>query len=305
MNDAGRGLSAVARSAEVDAGCGMRAWAGSALVVLAIVTAACSGEKRYPLTGQVVAVNAERQELTVKHQDIRGFMPGMTMPFKVKDAQQVADSRPGDLITATLVVEESAGYLEDIRKTGEAPLPADLPKPPPAPMIEPGAEVPAATFVDESGQERRLADFRGRTLAVTFIYTRCPVPDFCPLMDRHFAAVQKALKADAELASRVHLLSVSFDPDFDTPEVLRAHATRVGADPAIWSYVTGTREGIDAFAAAFGVSIMREDGTMEEIIHNLRTAVIGPEGRLVEVFNGNDWQPAQLVASIRAADARR
>ena len=276
-----------------------------ALIVLAIVTAACSGDKRYPLTGQVVAVNADRQELTVKHEDIRGFMPGMTMPFKVKDAQQVAASRPGDLITATLVVEESAGYLEDIRKTGEAPLPADVPKPPPAPMIEPGAEVPGATFVDQSGEERRLADFRGKTVAVTFIYTRCPLPEFCPLMDRHFAAVQKALKAEPDLASRVHLLSVSFDPEFDTPEVLKAHASRVGADPSLWSYVTGPREGIDAFAAAFGVAIMREDDTMEEIIHNLRTAVIGPDGRLVEVFNGNDWQPGQLVASIRATDARR
>jgi protein SCO1/2 len=278
----------------------------STLIVLGtIAVAACSGDRRYPLTGQVVAVDAERQELTVKHEDIRGFMPGMTMPFKVKDAEQLTASRPGDLITATLVVEESAGYLEDIHKTGEAPLPADLPKPPPAPMIEPGAEVPAATFVDQSGAERRLADFRGRTVAVTFIYTRCPVPDFCPLMDRHFAAVQNALKSDPDLASRVHLLSVSFDPDFDTPEVLQAHAARVGADPSLWSYVTGTREGIDAFAAAFGVSIMREDGTMEEIVHNLRTAVIGPDGTLVEVINGNDWQPGQLVASIRAADGRR
>lgn len=283
----------------------MRKCAVVTLIVFAIAAAACSGDRRYPLTGQVVAVDAERQELTVKHEDIRGFMPGMTMPFKVKDAEQVAASQPGDLITATLVVEESAGYLEDIRKTGEAPLPPDLPKPPAAPMIEPGAEVPEATFVDESGQQRRLADFRGQTVAVTFIYTRCPVPDFCPLMDRHFAAVQKAVKADPDLASRVHLLSVSFDPEFDTPEVLKAHAARVGADPSLWSYVTGTREGIDAFAAAFGVTIMREDGTMEEIIHNLRTAVIGPDGRLVEVFNGNDWQPAQLVASIRATDARR
>jgi protein SCO1/2 len=289
-----------------DARCVIRKRAAAILLTLCtLATAACSSDQRYPLTGQVVAVDAERQELTVKHEDIRGFMPGMTMPFKVKDAQQVAASRPGDLITATLVVEASAGYLEDVRKTGEAPLPADLPKGPPARMIEPGAEVPAATFVDESGQERRLADFRGKTVAVTFIYTRCPVPDFCPLMDRHFAAVQNALKADPALASRTHLLSVSFDPDFDTPKVLKAHAARVGADPSLWSYVTGTREGIDAFAAAFGVSIMREDGTMEEIIHNLRTAVIGADGTLVEVFNGNDWQPGQLVASIRAADARR
>ena len=279
-------------------------WTVAALSA-AVILSSCATDRRYPLTGQVIAVNTERQELTVKHEDIRGFMPGMTMPFKVKDPQQVAASRPGDLITATLVVEDTAAYLDEVRKTGEAPLPDDLPKAPLAAVIEPGAEVPSATFIDQNGNERRLADFRGKTIVVTFIYTRCPLPEFCPLMDRHFTAVQKTLQADTALAARVHLLSVSFDPDYDTPDVLKQHAARVGADPAIWSYVTGTREGIDTFAAAFGVHVMRGDGTPEEIVHNLRTAVIGPDGRLVEILNGSDWTPDQLMASIRAADARR
>jgi protein SCO1/2 len=266
---------------------------------------ACSNEKRYTLTGQVISVDTQQQVLTVKHDDIEGFMPGMTMPFKVEDAAQVSSVRPGDLITASLVVDESVGYLADIRKTGEAPLPEKLPRTPAAPAISVGDEVPAAAFIDQDGRERRLADWRGQTVAVTFIYTRCPLPNFCPLMDRHFAAAQKLLQADPALADRVQLVSVSFDPDYDTPEVLKKHATRVGADPTGWSYVTGTREGIDKFAAAFGVTIIREDGTIEEIVHNLRTAVIAPDGRLTRVFSGSEWTPDELLAAIRAADAGR
>lgn len=275
------------------------------LLILGLFVAACAGDKRYPLVGQVIAVSVERQEMTVQHQDIRGFMPGMTMPFKVKDPAQVAASRPGDLISATLVVEDSLGYLDDVRKTGEAPLPADIPHAPLARVIEPGTEVPGAVFTDQDGRERRLSEWRGRTIAVTFVYTRCPLPDFCPLMDRHFAAVQKTLEKDPDLASRVHLLSVTFDPDYDTPAVLKPHSARAGADPEIWSYLTGAREGIDTFAGAFGVTTIREGGTMEEIIHNLRTAVIDANGALVTILNGNDWQPAQLLTEIRAADARR
>jgi protein SCO1/2 len=271
----------------------------------AVLAVGCSNQKSYPLVGQVISVDPERQELTIRHEDIRGFMPGMTMPFKVKDPAQVAAARPGDLITATLIVDEQTGYLDDVKKTGEAALPADIPKRPVGPLIDPGAEVPDAAFVDQNGRERNLSDWRGKTTVVTFIYTRCPLPDFCPLMDRNFAAVQAALKEDPALAGRVHLVSVSFDPDHDTPPVLKKHAARVGADPALWSFVTGSREAIDKFGAGFGVNIMREDGTMEEIIHNLRTAVIDPNGRLVHVLNGNDWKPERLLSDIRAVDARR
>ena len=271
-------------------------------IALLTVSSGCSRDRRYPVVGQVIAVNAARQEITVKHEDIRGFMPGMTMAFRVKDPAQVAASRPGDLITATLVVEETSGYLEGVTKTGEAPLPEGASNRP-GPILEPGAEVPDAEFIDQDGRTRRLRDWRGKVTAVTFVYTRCPLPDFCPLMDRHFAAVQELLKADERLASRVSLLSVSFDPDYDTPKVLKEQADRVDADPEIWSYLTGSRETIDRFAAAFGVAIMREDGKMTEIVHNLRTAMIDAEGRLVKILNGNDWKPEQLLAEIRRADA--
>ena len=274
------------------------------LSLLALTLTGCSTSKEYPLTGQVLAVDANQQVLTVKHQDIAGFMPGMTMPFKVEDAKELEGRKPGDLITATLVVKDSVGYLARIAKTGEAPLPAGEPARP-LNMIEPGTPVPDAELQDQQGRMRRISEWRGKTIAVTFVYTRCPLPDFCPLMDRHFKAAQAALQQDPALAGRVHLLSVSFDPDYDTPAVIAAHAKRVGADPATWSYLTGTRQAVDPFAGAFGVSIIREDRPMQEIIHNLRTAVIDADGRLVSVLNGRDWTPADLVERIRAADARR
>ena len=274
------------------------------LVVLNL-SSACSTGKRYPLTGQVLSVNAERQELTVKHEDIRGFMPAMTMPFKVRSQGEFGRWKPGDVIQATLVVEETTGYLEDITKTGEAPLPEPSAETLAARMIEPGALVPDAEFTDQNGRPRRVSDWRGQTIAVTFVYTRCPLPDFCPQMDRHFVAVQQALKDDPALAARVHLVSVSFDPDYDTPEVLRSHAKKLGVDPTQWSYVTGSRESVDPFAAAFGVSIMRDDKPLQEIVHNLRTPVIDREGRLSEVLGGNEWTPQELLAAIRKADGRR
>jgi protein SCO1/2 len=274
-------------------------------VLIALMLAGCSRAKEYRLDGQVLAVDPAQQVITVKHQDIQSFMPGMTMPFRVRDAGELTGRNPGDLITATLVVEDNVGYLKDLRNTGEAPLPAEPREHSRVPMIEPGTAVHDAELTEQDGRTRHISDWRGKTIAVTFVYTRCPLPDFCPLMDRHFKAAQTALRADPVFASRVHLLSVSFDPDYDTPAVISAHATRVGADPAFWSYLTGTRGAVDSFAGAFGVSVMRENEPTREIIHNLRTAVIDTDGRLVTVLNGRDWTPEQLVDRMRAADARR
>ena len=283
----------------------MRYFAAVLLLLSTFTSSGCSSAREYELIGQILEVDPARESITVRHEDIRGFMPGMTMPFKVRDAVELTGRKPGDLITATLVVEDSAGYLTAIRKTGEAPVPADAARSPRLVMIEPGDPVPDVALVDQQGRTRRLSEWRGRTIAVTFVYTRCPLPDFCPLMDRHFQATQAALQADPALASRVHLLSVSFDPDYDTPAVIAAHAARAGADPAVWSYLTGAREAVDRFAASFGVSVMRDDKPMPEIMHNLRTAVIDADGRLVTVLNGRDWTPDELVSQLRAADARR
>ena len=284
------------------------------LLFIVVLSAGCSGfaigcgsetdTRRYPLKGQIIAKDTGRQELTVKHEDVPGFMPGMTMPFRVPDAAEFASVNPGDLVTATLVVEETTGHLTGITRTGTAPLPPETTTGLRPRIIEPETEVPDVTVTDQAGATRRLSEWRGKVIALTFIYTRCPLPEFCPRMDRNFVAAQRLLAADRALAARVHLLSLSFDPEYDTPEILRAHAARVGADPALWSYVTGTKEAIDPFAAVFGVAIMRDDKPMQEILHNLRTAVIGKDGRLLTILNGNEWQPEELVAAIREAHAK-
>lgn len=275
-----------------------------ALTILMLTfLSACSRGREYELRGQVLAVHPDRQEITIKHEDIRGFMPGMTMPFKVKDAGMLEGRTPGDLVTATLVVEDTDAFLSAIEKTGHAALTEPPPSAPLSAIIGPGEAVPDVQVTDQNGAERRLSDWRGQVVAVTFIYTRCPVPNFCPLMDRHFATVQSALRQDAALRDRAHLVSVSFDPRFDTPEILAAHARKAGADPAFWSFVTGEQEAIDRLGAAFGVSIIREDADLTEIVHNLRTAVIDREGRLVKVFTGNEWTPEELLDTMRRAGA--
>jgi protein SCO1/2 len=252
----------------------------------------------------VLAVDRAAGVVTVRHEDIRGFMPGMTMPFAVRDRRLLDGRERGELITATLVVAENVAYLSAIRRTGLAAVPESDP-PAPVDVVATGERVPDASFVDQNGRARRLADWRGQAIAVTFVYTRCPLPDFCPLMDRHFHRVQREIAQDASLRGRVHLISVSFDPTYDTPEVLAAHAARLSADPAHWSFLTALpagREELDRFASRFGVSIIRQtDKSDAEIVHNLRTAVIDSRGELVAILSGTDWTPSDLLAQLRKA----
>src|SRR5688572_12258499 len=152
------------------------------LMLAASVAAGCAPRPReYELRGVVVAVDSTRQEITIKHDDIPRFMPGMTMPFRVKDAALLEGRVPGDLVRATLVVEDNGAHLRALERTGSAPAPP-VEAAPPRPL-EPGAEVPDASFVDQDGATRRFSSWRGHALAVTFMYTRCPIPNFCPLMD--------------------------------------------------------------------------------------------------------------------------
>lgn len=275
-----------------------------AAIALALIVPilACSRGREYELRGQILAVNADRQELTIRHDDIPGFMPGMTMPFRVSRARLMNGRVPGDLVRATLIVHESDAYLSSVERVGHVPLTEDeIPKGSDAPVAMPGDEAPDVRLVDQAGRERRLSDWRGSVVAVTFVYTRCPVPDFCPLMDGHFAAVQRELAATPRPGRRAHLVSMSFDPEFDTPAVLDAHARRVGADPDRWSFVTARPEDLEPFAKQFGVTLIRSDAGEVEIIHNLRTAVIDPQGRIVTIFSGNEWTPVDLLRAMRAA----
>jgi protein SCO1/2 len=207
-------------------------------------------------------------------------------------------------VTASLVVAETEAWIATLLKTGKAPLDekATIPAASFVTPLAPGDLAPDTGLVDDSGGPMSLADWPGSAVAVTFIYVRCPLPEYCPLLDRRFAEVQHLIAGDAGLRGRARLLSVSFDPDVDTPARLRAHAEKLHADPSIWRFATAPREVVDRFAATFGVNVIREaDAT---ITHNMRTAVIGPDRRLISDYDGNMWTAEQIADDMRRALAR-
>jgi protein SCO1/2 len=275
------------------------------LLVLTLVASACSrpsssDHREYTLQGQILKVQDNRKEAVIRHEEIQGFMAAMTMSYNVLDAKEFADIAAGDLISATLVVEPTRAYLQKVRKVGSAPLEG-------APvasaasgfeLIKSGAPVPNQTFVDQDGKSVALDAWRGDAVVVTFIYTSCPLPQFCPLIDKNFAKIQQKLKEQNNLL-KAHLLSVSFDPQIDTPAVLKKHAAGLGADPRLWTFVTGDRDEIDKWASGFGVSVARATNDPRDITHNLRTAIIDRQGNLVQVYNGNEWTPEQVLADLR------
>jgi protein SCO1/2 len=218
----------------------------------------------------------------------------------VQDRALLEGKKPGDLFTATLVVEEVNAYLSTLTTTGHAPLedPTAGPLITDADLLKDGDVVPDHALVDQTRTPRPMGSLRGHRVALTFIYTRCPLPDFCPLMDKQFADVQQEIGKSSELAD-VRLVSVTLDPEFDTPAVLDTHAKALGADPRLWHFVTGDRDEVLAFAKRFGV-ITEPGEPASPVVHNLRTAVINPQGRLVKAYSGNMWSPAELLADLKA-----
>ena len=272
----------------------------------ALLAGACgssSDNKEYKLQGQIISVAPDHKDATIKHEDIKGLMPAMTMPYKVRDAREYETLVPGDLINATLVVVSNDAYLKDVKKVGNAPLekpPAEAAMPPASSgfeLLKAGQPVPNGTFIDQDGKPTTLEAFRGSAVVVTFTYTKCPMPTFCPMMDRNFVTIQNKLKAEKN-ALNVRLLTVSFDPATDTPPVLKAHAQMLGADPKLWTFVTGNRDDIDQWASRFGVSVSRALNDPRDITHNLRTAIIDRQGNLVQLYTGNEWTPEHLLADV-------
>jgi protein SCO1/2 len=265
--------------------------------------------KRYELRGTVVSFDKNQRQVIVAHEAVPDLMEGMTMPFTLKDESAYDVMQPGAKIQATLAVSGERSWLENPIITVSAPdatagAPTSTPREPAA-----GEEVPDFSLVNQDGRRVSLAGYRGRALALTFIYTRCPLPDFCPLMSENFAAVNRELAKDPALASRARLLSVTVDPEYDTPKVLRSYGASHTGEYAgerfeRWQLATGEPAEVRRLAEHFGLSYTREG---DQIIHSLRTAVIGADGRLFKLYRGNEWKPAELLADLRtlAADASR
>jgi protein SCO1 len=270
------------------------------VVALAAVACARSGGKRYPLTGVVQDVLSSG-ELVVAHDDIPGLMPAMVMPFHIRGSKDAI--QPGDRIEATLVMTDKESWLEDVRVTARGlPTSRAASGPQEISTASPGDAVPDFALVNQDGKPIHLRQYAGQTLVFTFIYTRCPVPEFCPLMMRNFQALDEALSADRALSSRTHLLTVSFDTVYDTPDVLssfgRAHVKDRGEGRfARWELATGSKEQVKAIAGFFGLMFWGDEGL---ITHSLRTAIIGSDGKVAKVYNDNLWTVEEAVRDIRA-----
>jgi protein SCO1/2 len=257
--------------------------------------------REYRLTGQVLAVAPERNEITIRHEDIKGFMAGMTMPFTVKDAALLEGRTPGDLVDATLVVSDTSAHLSTLTKTGFQPL-EEAPPDGGSLVLREGDLIGDAQLVDQDGATRPLVSFRGHRVVVTFVYSRCPIPDFCPLMNRHFATLQKAIRTEPALAD-VRLVTVTLDPEYDRPPILKALGSRFDADPAVWTFLTGPPAEVRQFAAQFGIYSEADPKDPAQIVHNLRTAVLRPDGRVARMHTGNDWTPSDLRADLASIPA--
>jgi protein SCO1/2 len=260
--------------------------------------AACTKpeEKRYELKGKVVNVDKKGGVVSIAHEEIKDYMDAMTMPFHLKNTSFLDVMQAGDGVTATLVVTDSRSWLEDVVvaqvSVDEA---SNLAKP-----FEPNAgdEVPDFPLLNQDGKPIHFAQYKGRALLLTFIYTRCPLPDYCPLMTSHFAEINKSLKADAGLYARTHLLSISVDPEYDKPAVLRAYGLQHNEqkDFTHWELAAGKPEEVKKVAEYFGLTYQTEDN---QIIHNLQTALIAPDGKFVKMYRGNDWTPAEVINDIK------
>ncbi|MGD0416062.1 MAG: SCO family protein [Terriglobales bacterium] len=274
----------------------------TSVMLLLTISVGCNRTRKYPLQGEVVGKNALTSEITVKHGDIPGFMPAMAMPYRVKDPAVVQELQPGDKIAAEVVIgkDPSDYWLEDVRITDEsARIPA---KPPAAPrMLMPGERVPDVALINQDGRTIHLADFAGKALLVTFIYTRCPMPDFCPRLSSQFARIHDELKKNPGDYSKTHLLTISFDPKYDTPAVLRkyglAYLDGDASGFSHWDFASTNPTDLRRLAQAFGLQYEEKDN---QISHNMSIVLIAPDGKVAK-FWSTDWTWTELMETMQNA----
>jgi protein SCO1/2 len=259
--------------------------------------------KRYDLKGKVVRADLTNRKVTLAHDAIPDYMDAMTMEFSVKEQWAIEQMGAGDTVQATLVIDGARSWIESPAITKSVTA-ANAPRGSWVPA-DPGTPVPDVPLVDQDNTPFRLARFKGGLLLVTFSFTRCPLPDYCPLMMKHFAALEKETAKDASPSlKQMRLLTVTIDPAYDTPARLREygakHATGDGPKNPFsrWTLATGTVGDVKKLAGFFGLDYY--DST-DRIIHSLRTAIVDPDGRVVKVFEGNEWTVEDVMRELRAA----
>jgi protein SCO1 len=259
--------------------------------------------KVYKLRGKVVSTDTAKGEVTLNHEAIPGFMEAMTMPYKLKDAGILSELHPGDVITADVLVSQDPNadvLLDHIVVVAQSK--ADYKPAVSYHVPAPGDAVPDFKLRNQDGRAIHLGQFKGKSLLVTFIYTRCPLPDFCPRVTRNFAAVDRQIAASPQLRRKTHLVCVSFDPEHDTPERLRAYgATYIGSDAkeafADWDFALPDKPVLLEMARFFDLGFT--NATDGSITHSLSTTLIGPDGKVVRFYPGNEWTVEDLLADLK------
>jgi protein SCO1/2 len=267
--------------------------------------AADTSYKVYKLRGKVVGTNPASGEVTLNHEAIPGFMDAMTMPYKLKDGNILGELHPGDVITADVLVsqgDDASVFLDHIVVVAQG-------KPDYKPSAiyhvpAKGDQVPDFKLRNQDGRVIHLNQFRGKNLLITFIYTRCPLPNFCPLVTRNFAAINRQLSADPKLKGNTHLLCVTFDPEHDTPERLKAYGEQyIGSDAKSvfvdWDFAVPDKQTLMEMTKFFDVGISTEAD--QTITHSLSTTLIGRDGKVIKFYPGNDWTPGQVVEDVRSS----
>ncbi len=265
--------------------------------------------RSFQVFGVVKELDADGKTVRIKHEEIPDYMAAMTMPFEVRNTNELRGLAPGDAVSFRLWVTKDDGWIDQIRKleSGQTNAPPIEPALPPGiqilPDVEPlaiGDELPDYHFTNQFGKNFSLKQFRGNALAITFIFTRCPFPLFCPRMTGGFAETQQKLSALPNAPTNWHLLSLTIDPDYDTPEILRGYGERNSCNPAHWTLATGTLADITTIGEQFGLVTQRDaPGALPN--HNLRTIIVTPAGRIQNIIRENKWTSDDLVKEILTA----
>jgi protein SCO1/2 len=270
----------------------------------------------FDVKGVVKSIQSDLKSIEIRHEAVTNYMPAMTMPFDVRNTNEVKGLKSGDAVTFRLAVSDNDSWIDRIEKIPSVIMnnpPANAPSPdsttsansfsafhqvPDVEPLEIGDLLPDYHFTNELGQTVSLASLKGAALAITFIFTRCPLPNFCPKMSSNFEETQKIMESTANAPTNWHLLTLSFDPAFDTPAVLKAYSTRFGADPKHWSFLTGDLKDITAISSQFGQLFWQDEGAIN---HNLRTVVVDASGKVQKIYQGNAWMPEELAHELTTA----
>jgi protein SCO1 len=262
-------------------------------------TSAKNGVKQYHIRGVVVKTDPAKGVVTLDTEAIPGFMPPMTMPYTLENPGVASGLHPGDTITADLLASENSDQLDQVVIVGQAKL-NQLPAIQYKPLL-PGESVPDFSFLNQSDKLIHLDQFRGKVLLMTFIYTRCPLSTYCPRMSRNFAEINQTLSTEPKLYGKTHLLSVSFDPSFDTPSVLRSYGGAytgkyTQATFKHWDFAAPPQKELARVLKFFLVGVTPEKNHV--LAHSLSTIVITPQGKIYKWYPTNTWTPQQLLADI-------